>query len=196
MRHRLATPVALVVAVAVFAGMFAVSGSLIWSPILAVVAALGTHLMLDSRTASVVRGDDYAGDAKARADHALRTVRDIQRLARDVRDDDARLALDRAGRYVPELFDRVRANAPDSLYSTAARMDGHLDSVAGALRRYLDIQAHPDLYPDSARLQRDGAEAFTRFAEFAGDSVRLVNQGDIAQYRAHLDTVAPPKEMM
>jgi hypothetical protein len=94
---------------------------------------------------------------------------------------------------VPELLDRVRANSPNSLYSSASHIGGHLASLTGAVRQYLDIQRKPALYAEPAALLRSGEEAFRRFTEFAFDSVRLVNQGDIAAYRANLETVAPPK---
>ncbi|MFC0004847.1 5-bromo-4-chloroindolyl phosphate hydrolysis family protein [Micromonospora siamensis] len=192
MRHRLAAPVALVAAVAVFAVVFLVTGSLIWSPLLALGSAVGLYLMLDDRTSARVDSDSYADDARGRVEEALRVVRGIERLARDVRRPEARQALEDACRYVPELFDRVKDRSPDSLYSTAAQIGGHLRSLDGVVRQYLDIQRQPVLYHDPQRLQRDGEQAFRRFADFALESVRLVNQGEIAQYTANLDTVAPP----
>ncbi|MFU8870366.1 hypothetical protein [Micromonospora sp. SL4-19] len=192
MRHRLAAPVALAAAVGAFALAFAVTGSLLWSPLLAAATALGLYLMLDDRSAARAEHDTYADEARDRVDEALRVLRGIERLSRDVRPPEARRALEDACRYVPELFDRVRDHSPDSLYSTASRMGGHLRSLDGAVRQYLDIQRQPVLYHDPDTLRRNGEEAFRRFADFALDSVRLVNQGDIAQYAANLDTVAPP----
>ena len=192
MRHRLAAPLALAAAVGAFALVFALTGSLLWSPLLAAATGLGLYLMLDDRTAVRARQDDYADEARDRVDEALRVLRGIERLTRDVRQPEARRALEDACRYVPELFDRVGDRSPDSLYSTAARMGGHLRSLDGAVRQYLDIQRQPVLYHDPERLRRDGEQAFRRFADFALESVRLVNQGDIAQYTANLDTVAPP----
>ncbi|MFF5171516.1 5-bromo-4-chloroindolyl phosphate hydrolysis family protein [Micromonospora sp. NPDC000089] len=192
MRHRLAAPVALVAAVAVFAVVFLVTDSLIWAPLLALAAAVGLYLMVDDRSPARVDSDSYADDARGRVEEALRVVRGIERLARDVRSPEARTALTDACRYVPELFDRVKDRSPDSLYSTAAQVGGHLRSLDGVVRQYLDIQRQPVLYHDPERLQRDGEQAFRRFADFALESVRLVNQGEIAQYTANLDTVAPP----
>ncbi|MFJ6195404.1 hypothetical protein [Micromonospora sp. NPDC092111] len=192
MRHRFAAPVALTVAVAAFAGVFAVTGSLLWSPLLAAAAALGLYLMLDDRTAAKVDRDSYADDARARVEEALRVLHGIERLSHDVARPEARRALADSCRYVPELFDRVRDRSPDRLYSTAAQVGGHLRSLDGVVRQYLDIQRQPVLYRDPERLRRDGEAAFRRFADFALDSVRLVNQGELAQYTANLDTVAPP----
>src|SRR5262249_17778631 len=93
---------------------------------------------------------------------------------------------------VPELFARTRATAPDSLYSTASQLGAHLESLRGVVVQYLDIQRKPAFYTDPDGLRRSGEEAIRRFAEFAQENVRLVNQGDIARYRANLETVAPP----
>src|SRR5262249_7102552 len=118
-RHRLAAPVALVAAIAVFAVVFVATGSLLWSPLLAVAAAVGVYLMLDDRSAVRVQSDRYADDAQDKVDEALGLLRGVERLSRDVHAPAARSALEAACRYVPELFDRVRAKAPNSLYSTA-----------------------------------------------------------------------------
>ncbi len=193
MRHRLATPVALVAAVAVFAGGYALTRSLLWPPLLAAAAALGAHLMLDDRSAARAGSDDYGQQAREKVDAAVSALGRIERLSGGIRDPQARTALQTAARTVPELFDRVRETSPNSLYSTASQLGGHVASLDAVVRRYLDIQDKPLHYSDPQALLRGGEEAFRRFADFVLDSVRLVNVGDIARYRANLDTVAPPK---
>ncbi|MFC4148075.1 hypothetical protein ACFO0M_17620 [Micromonospora mangrovi] len=193
MRRHLAAPVALAATVAAFTLVFALTSSLLWAPLLAAGSGLGLYLMLDDRTRVHADQDAYADEARDRVAEALRVLRGIERLTRDVDQPDARRALTDACRYVPELFDRVRDRSPNSLYSTAAQMGGHLRSLDGAVRQYLDIQRQPMLYHDPQRLRRAGEDAFRRFADFALDSVRLLNQGEIAQYTANLDTVAPPR---
>jgi hypothetical protein len=189
----LAAPVALVAAVVVFFGVFLFTRSLLWPPLLALVAAFGVYLMVDDRSPVQVSSDSYADDANRKVGEALGTVRTLQRLSRDVQAPSARAALDGACRYVPELFERVRVHSPNSLYSTASQIGGHLASLEGAVKQYLDIQRNPVLYTDPESLKKSGELAFQRFADFALDSVRLVNQGDLAQYKANLETVAPPK---
>ncbi|GIG94355.1 hypothetical protein [Plantactinospora mayteni] len=193
MRGKLAAPVALATAVAVFTGTFVLTGNFLWAPLLAMAAAVGVYLMVDDRSPAQARSDDYLDEARAKVAEALAILRGIERLHPDVQAPAARTALESACRYVPELFDRVQARSPNSLYSTASQISGHLSSLDGAVRQYLDIQRKPVLYADPEALKRSGELAFERFAAFALDSVRLVNQGDIAQYRANLDTVAPPK---
>jgi hypothetical protein len=192
-RHKLAAPVALAAAVAVFFGVFLATESLLWSPLLAAVAAIGVYLMVDDRSSAKVDSDNYADEADRKVGEALRTVREVRRLARDVPAPAARAALESACQYVPELFDRVKARSPNSLYSTASQIGGHLTSLEGAVKQYLDIQRNPVLYTNPESLRQSGELAFQRFAGFVIDSVRLVNQGDIAQYNANLETVAPPK---
>jgi hypothetical protein len=181
------------VAVVVFFGVFLFTRSLLWPPLLAGVAAFGVYLMVDDRSPVKVQSDSYAEEADRKVADALRTVREVQRLAREVRRPPARAALEGACRYVPELFERVKAKSPNSLFSTASQIGGHLASLEGAVKQYLDIQRNPVLYTDPESLAKSGELAFQRFADFALDSVRLVNQGDIAQYKANLETVAPPK---
>jgi hypothetical protein len=193
MRAKLATPLALAVAAAAFTVAFAFSQSFLWAPLLAGAAALGTYLMLDSRTPVQVRDDSYAEDAERKVAEVRQTVADVRRLGRGVTSPAARGSLDSACQYVQELLDRVRVNSPNSLYSSASQMSAHLSSLHGVLRQYLDIQAKPGLYQQPAMLLDRGEEAFRRFSEFAFDSVQLVNQGDIATYEANLATVAPPK---
>ncbi|WP_117210944.1 hypothetical protein [Allorhizocola rhizosphaerae] len=193
MRHRLATPVSLLAAVGVFAGGYALTGSLLWSPVLAAAAAIGVYLMLDDRTPTQVRDDDYDADAARKVDEALAVVADIRKRLRDVSSARARHDLQQACAAVPELLDRVRATSPSSLFSSASQLSAHLTSLSGVLAQYLDIQRKPAFYPDAARLLEGGEQAFARFSEFALDSVRLVNSGELAQYQANLQTVAPPK---
>jgi hypothetical protein len=193
MRHRFAAPVGLLLAVVVFVVVFLVTRSLLWPPLLALAAALGAYLMLDDRSTRQVASDDYAADARERVAEALSRVRRIRELSRSVASHAARLALEQSASHVTELFDRVRAKAPNSLYSTASQLNGHLSSLEGVLSQYLDIQAKPQLYRDPVTLARSGEQAFVRFAHFTLESVRLVNQGDMAQYQANLETVAPPE---
>jgi hypothetical protein len=192
-RARLATPLALVSAVAIFVGAFVVTGSLLWSPLIAVAGALGAYLMLDARNVRQVLSDDYADDAERKMGEALQLVRELRKLSRDVTSPAARGSLESACQYVPELLNRVKAGSPNSLYSSASQIGSHLSSLLGVVRQYLDIQRKPQLYANPEALQASGEEAFRRFTTFAFDSVQLVNQGDMATYRANLETVAPPK---
>jgi hypothetical protein len=192
-RHRLATPLSLLVAVAVFTVMYLITGSLLASPVLAAVAALGAYLMLDDRTPVQVSDDRYEQDAERKVDEALEVIGDIRKRLKEVASPGAKHSLQQACDTVPELLSRVKATSPSSLYSSASQLSAHLSSLSGVLVQYLDIQRKPAFYHNPADLLHGGEQAFARFAEFSLDSVRLVNSGNLAQYQANLETVAPPK---
>jgi len=193
MRHRLATPLSLLTAVGVFAGMYVLTGSLLWSPLLAFGAALGIYLMLDDRTLNQVSDDTYEHDAERKVDEALDVIREIRKHLKEVSSPSAKHSLQQACETVPELMSRVKATSPNGLYSSASQLAAHLSSLSGVLTQYLDIQRKPNFYHNPAELLAGGEQAFARFAEFTIDSVRLVNSGELAQYQANLETVAPPK---
>lgn len=193
MRHKLAAPTGLITGVVVFIGVLLPTQSVLWPSLLAIAAAVGVYVMVDDRSAAKVASDTYLDEANAKVEEALRTLRGVRRSSRDVHAPAARASLDAACRYVPDLFDRVRATSPNTLYSTASQIGAHLVSLDGAVRRYLDIQRTPVLYQHPEALLSSGELAFKRFADFTLDSVRLVNQGDIGQYVANLETVAPPR---
>src|ERR1700704_5311134 len=100
MRRRLAAPVALAAAVAVFAGVFVVTNSLLWAPLLAIAAAFGVYLMLDDRSPLRAQSDNYADEARAKVEEALKITRGIERLSRDVQAPATRNALELACRVV------------------------------------------------------------------------------------------------
>ena len=192
MRAKLATWIALGSAVAIFTAAFLLTRNLLWSPLVAAFGALGFYLMVDSRTTRQVESDSYAEEAERKVDDVLALIRDIRKLTRDVTSPGARSSLESACRHVPELLTRVKANSPNSLYSSASQVGAHVASLAGVVRQYLDIQRKPSFYRDPDGLKQSGEDAFRRFTQFAVESVQLVNQGDIATYRANLETVAPP----
>ena len=125
--------------------LFAVTGSLLWSPLLAALAALGLYLMLDDRTPNQVRDDDYAQDADRKVEEVLRTVREIRGSPARSLSPSAKHSLQQACDYVPELLTRVRQTSPNSLYSSASQLGAHLTSLAGVVDQYLDIQRKPDV---------------------------------------------------
>ncbi len=193
MKAKLATPLALVAAVGVFIGLFVFTHSLLWSAVLAALAAFGAYFMLDDRTAVQAADGDYAEDANDKAGDVLRIVKQLKGLLVQVKSPSVQYSLQQACDTVPELLARVRKSAPNTLYSSASTLYGHLLSLVGVVEQYVDIQNKPTFYRDPQALMRGGEQAIARFTEFTIDSVRLVNQGELAQYQANLETVAPPK---
>ncbi|WOP18742.1 5-bromo-4-chloroindolyl phosphate hydrolysis family protein [Raineyella sp. LH-20] len=198
MIRRLAAPLAILVAIAVFAVFFLLlSGAgpalRLGAPVLlAAVGATGIYLML-ARSEHQRQQDDYSSDARARVREVEATLQQLAGAARRIRDPQVRAAVARAGEVVPELLDRIAETQPSSLYSSAARFGGHVTSLLGLVEKYADIEQHPTYYTDAPRLLADGRAAVERFDQFALDSIRLVNQGEMAEYQANLDTVAPPE---
>lgn len=194
-RH--STLIALLVAAAVFVGMFAALGQatdvirLAGPAVLAVFAALGTQLAL-GRTPAQITDDAYHDDARGQVRACLDVVEKIQRDARKVKSASMRHQAQEIGRVVPELLTRVERTAPTSLYSSAAQIRGHLQSLEQVVTTFADIERNPSFYPEPAEQLTQGEQAVQRFVAFSLDSIRLVNRGDLAQYKANLATVAPP----
>ncbi len=192
-RAKHAILVALVAAAVIFTGIYLFTTSVVGGAVAGLAAGAGAYFLL-ARSATIQLGpDNYVEDADRKVEEALVMVREIKALGRGITAPVARGLLDMACTTVPDLLARVKANSPNSLYSSASQIGAHLDSLQGAVRQYIDIQNKPAFYKDPEALKATGEQAFRRFTEFVVDSVRLVNQGDIAAYRANLETVAPPK---
>src|SRR5262249_60295491 len=127
-------------AVLVFVVASVTSHRLLRLSVPAAIGAVGVYLMVDDRSAAEASSDDYAADSAEKVDGALSLIREIQKLSRDVSSPSARHSLQQAVESVPELLTRVRTTAPNSLYSSASQIGGHLVSLVGVLRQYLDIQ--------------------------------------------------------
>ncbi len=198
MIRRYAAPLAILVAIVLFGVLFVLLAGAspllrLGAPaVLAVLGATGTYLML-GRTDAQLQADDYSADARAKVVEVSATLRQVTAEARRIRDPQIQAALARATEVMPELLDRIAETQPSSLYSSAARLGGHMKSLLGLVEQFADIEEHPEYYHDAPRLLADGRAAVERFDQFAIDSIRLVNQGDMAEYQANLDTVAPPE---
>lgn len=158
---------------------------------LGLLAAIGVGVLLVPTTAQI-RDAEYASDAKDRAAACRALLRQIAQEAGTLHSPSMRQLVRQTQQVVPDLLDRVAATSPTSLYSSASQLEGHLQSLLGVVRTYVDVEAKPTYYTRPEKMLQQGEEATRRFVDFAIDSIRLVNQGDIAEYRANLETVAPP----
>lgn len=195
-RH--STLVALLAAAVVYLVMFGVLADatdlirLLGPAVLAVMAAGGTKLML-KRSAAQITDEAYRDDAKGQMRACLDLVGQIRDNARRAQSHSLRNEVERMAQVVPELLRRVERTSPTSLYSSASQLRTHLESLDGVVRTFGDIEKNPSFYDDPQAQLVAGEQAVRRFVEFATDSIKLVNQGDLAAYQANLDTVAPPK---
>ena len=197
MIRRHSTTVALAAAVAVYLVLFLLLGDaeamlrILAPALLALLAGIGTKLLL-ARDQSQIADDAYHDDARALASAVRREMNEVRLLGLQIPDDQARRAVERASTTVPELLERVAEEQPNSLYSSASKFDGHVRSLRGVVEAYLDLTAHPDYYRDAPALAAQGKAAMLRFDEFTIETMQLLTQGDMAEYQANLDTVAPP----
>lgn len=195
---RYATPLALLAALVTFVLMFLLLDGatdairLAGPAALALLAALGTRLVLH-RSPAEITDDAYHDDARGQVEACLDLVGQIRRDAKQLRSPSMHAEVDRMAQVVPELLRRVERTSPTSLYSSASQLRGHLGSLQGVVTTFADIEQHPAFYEDPGSQLVDGERAMRRFVEFSLESVRLVNQGDLAQYKANLATVAPPQ---
>ncbi len=145
-----------------------------------------------SRDPAQIEDDNYRDDAKALASKVKHDMAETALMAGDITDAEIQSALRRASHTVPEILSRVEEDQPNSLYSSASKFDGHVASLQGIVESYLDIKRHPDYYKNSSILLEQGKQAILRFDEFTIETMQLLPQGDMAEYQANLDTVAPP----
>lgn len=197
MIRRLATPLALATAVLVYVVFFLLLGGAgvlvqVGVPaLLAAVAASGIVVML-GRTPAEITDDAYHDDASGMVRTALATMDEVVRASRAISSPTLRADVAQVAAQVPELLARTRAESPTSLYSSASVLHGHLTSLLGVVTQFADIERNPSFYRNAPELLHEGGEAVRRFRDFTLESIRLVNAGGIAEYRANLDTVAPP----
>lgn len=198
MIRRFAAPLALVSAVVVYAVMFMLLPEAepllrVGAPALfAAIGASGVWAIL-ARTPREIRDDTYHDDARALMAQVEHTLQRAVAESRRLKDAKLRAAVSRAATTVPALLARVAQDQPTSLYSSASTFAGHAASLLGVVEQYGDIQRHPDYYANAEQLLADGRAAIVRFDEFALESMRLVTQGDMSEYKANLATVAPPE---
>lgn len=197
MIRRHATLLSLLAATAAFVVMFVLLDQsdallrIVAPSVLALATGAGLHMVL-ARAPQQAIEDSYREDAERLADRVRAEMREVALLASRLDDEPARQALLRASHTVAELLERVAEDQPNALYSSASRFQGHVESLKGVVEAYLDISEHPHYYRDGDRLREQGRAAMLRFDEFTIESMQLLTQGDMAEYQANLDTVAPP----
>ncbi|WP_067828207.1 hypothetical protein [Nocardia inohanensis] len=177
---------ALAVLVAAFLGIYAMLGSVGGAALVAVGIAVLT----------VLAGQQIAAarERKQLAQRVRRATVRVAALAGRVTDTDTRGAVLRGCDAVPRVLERTEKLDPDSLSTISEQLLGGLTGVESALERYLEIQAHPDTYPDAATLLRRGREALRGFEGFTTHAAEQVGAADLTGFftdLAHLELIFP-----
>lgn len=197
MIRRHSTAFALAAAAAIFVVLFVLLwGSDMWLQLAApalfgLLGGVGVKLMV-GRDQKQIADDTYRDDARALANQVRAEMGRIHSMIPAIPDPQIQAALARASRTVPELLDRVEEDQPTSLYSSASRLQGHVSSLTGVVKSYMDLHANPHYFRNAPALAAQGKSAILRFDEFTIETMQLLTQGDMAEYQANLDTVAPP----
>lgn len=159
---------------------------------LAIATAVGVSLVM-WRSPAQISDDSYNDDAEDKVRSCRRIVDEISSQGRSLHSASMKSLVQQISKVVPDLLDRVKRASPSSLYSSASQLEGHLRSLSGVVSTYCDVEEHPSYYKQPDEVLLEGEQATRRFLDFAVDSIRLINQGDLAEYRANLATVAPPE---
>ncbi|WCC79352.1 hypothetical protein O6R08_07375 [Cutibacterium equinum] len=159
---------------------------------LAIATAVGVSLVM-WRSPAQITDDSYNDDAEDKVRSCHRIVDEITSQGRSLDSASMKSLVRQISKVVPDLLDRVKEASPSALYSTASQLEGHLRSLSGVVNTYRDVEEHPTYYKQPDEVLLAGEQATRRFLDFAVDSIRLINQGDLAEYRANLETVAPPE---
>lgn len=182
---------------AMFAVAFLVSyasgGSQVVSAAIALALAVGTGLILNNLFPYNADLSQYNHDARRRVKKVLKSVENIEKLAKQVKDGQAQKSLLAACKIIPQMLSQTqqRENVNFKLASTAANVQNYLTSVESALAVYLRIQKDPDLFSNAPQQLAAGREGFAGFEAFALQSIQQLNSGDTQGYAANLETLKP-----
>jgi hypothetical protein len=195
MRRYIAPFAGLAFCVIVFTATVAVSQSVIAGLVFGVGSGLAAALIAHSLFPAGGDLDQYRLDARRRVKKLLDTSERVKKLARNVKDTNAKAALMKGCEIIPDLVSSVQSKQSGSVASTAARMQNHMLGIEKALTQYLEIQADPEYFPNAVSLIARGNKGFEDFRAFALESIQQVNVGNIVAYEAGLDALAPMPEL-
>jgi hypothetical protein len=134
---------------------------------------------------------DYRLDVRRRVRTVLKTTDQIADLGRNVKDAQAREALLKGCDVIRDLLSLAQQKDPDNMASTTAKVGVYISSVKTAADAQVQIEAHPDYWPNADQLLAANREGFIDFKNFAIGSVQQLNQGDVTALRANLNVLKP-----
>jgi len=174
-----------------FAGVYAVTGSLVLALVLGAVFGGAIGLLAYSLFPSDPELVDYQLDVRRRVRAVLKTTDQISDLGQKVQDPDSRVALLKGCEVIRDLLSLAQRKDPDNMASTTAKVGVYIASVKTAADAQLQIEAHPDYWPNAAELLAANRAGFSDFRSFALGSVQQLNTGDVTALRANLNVLKP-----
>jgi hypothetical protein len=183
--------VGILVYLVAFAALYAATKSIVLALVLAAVFGVAAGLLMYSLLPADPELVKYRADVRRRVRTVLQTTDQIAELAQNVKDPKARLPLIKACSTIRDLLDLAQQKDPDNMASTAAKVGVYIGSVKSAVDAQVQIEAHPEYWPNADQLLASNAEGFANFENFAVSSVQHLNQGEVTTLRANLKMLQP-----
>jgi hypothetical protein len=133
----------------------------------------------------------YQLDVRRRVKTVLADTDYIAAHAREVEDQNSRAALTKATDVIRDLLSLAQQKDPGNIAQTAAKVGVYIASVKTAVDRQLQIEQHPDYWPNGDQLLAANRQGFQDFQTFALAAVQHLNQGDASSLRAKLQLLKP-----
>jgi hypothetical protein len=174
-----------------FAGVLAVTGSIILALVLGAVFGGAAGLLAYSVFPSDSELADYRLDVRRRVRSVLKTTDQIADVGRTIHDEQSRAALLKGCDVIRDLLSLAQQKDPDNMASATAKVGVYISSVKTAADAQVQIEAHPDYWPNADQLLAANRAGFIDFKNFALGSVQQLNQGDVTALRANLNVLKP-----
>jgi hypothetical protein len=175
----------------VFAAIFVTTRSVLPALLLGAVLGGSAGLLTYSLAPSEPELVQYQLASRRRVRTVLKTSDQIADCARQVKDQASREALLKACDVIRDLLSLAQAKDPDNIASTAAKVGVYITSVNSAVDAQLQIEAHPEYWPNADELLTANQAGFMHFRDFAISSVQQLNQGEVTTLRANLNVLTP-----
>ena len=147
-----------------------------------VLAAVGSWLIVDSRSGQQLQLEAYALETQQKMREALTKLAALRAYIPQINDQETARLLGQVCDDVEKLFERIRTNNANSLQSSAVIMSGHLTSLQWVFEQYVDVQQYPRYFDNPDEALRKGAQALRSFDQYVVNSIRLLETGQNAQF--------------
>jgi hypothetical protein len=175
----------------VFGIVYAASKSIVFALVLGAVFGVAAGLLAYSVFPSDPELLQYQLDVRRRVRAVLKTTDEISELAKKVQAQSARQALLKGCEVIHDLLSLAQQKDPENMAATAAKVGVYIASVKDAADAQVQIEAHPEYWPDATQLLAANEQGFVNFRDFAISSVQHLNQGEVTELRANLNLLKP-----